>query len=85
MVHMCDQLNKPVDKKKYEALLEKGKVAYEKKLWNGTYYNFDCSKDERYSVMADQLCGHWYLRCCGFKHEVRENTLCRKILHIKQH
>ena len=51
-------------------LLTKGKLAFEQKLWNGRYYNFDSSTDEGCSIMADQLCGHWYLRSCGFAHEV---------------
>lgn len=31
------------------------------------YYNYDCSQKEFNTIMADQLCGQWYLRCCGLK------------------
>lgn len=70
MVTMAEKLGKTVDKEKYENLLKRGKVAYEKKLWNGKNYRFDCSLKECHSVMADQLCGHWYLKCCGYNYEV---------------
>ncbi|XP_063309588.1 non-lysosomal glucosylceramidase isoform X1 [Pelobates fuscus] len=50
---------------KFSAILNKGKEAFEKKLWNGKYYNFDCG-DQSYfnSIMSDQCAGHWFLRAC---------------------
>ncbi|KAG5894692.1 hypothetical protein JTB14_034740 [Gonioctena quinquepunctata] len=65
MISMADQLGKLDDRTKFEDLFKKAKPAFENKLWNGEYYNFDCSKNRSKSIMADQLCGHWYLRCCG--------------------
>nr|XP_054756526.1 non-lysosomal glucosylceramidase-like [Lytechinus pictus] len=52
-------------KRQYSEILQKGKNTYEKKLWNGRYFNYD-SSDQSYhdSIMADQTCGHWYLRAC---------------------
>ncbi|PIK61130.1 putative non-lysosomal glucosylceramidase-like [Apostichopus japonicus] len=49
----------------YQSILDRGKVSYDKKLWNGRYYNYD-SSDKVYSdsIMADQTAGHWYLRAC---------------------
>ncbi|XP_011314940.1 non-lysosomal glucosylceramidase [Fopius arisanus] len=56
---------------KYSQVLENGKFAFQEKLWNGAYYNFDSSKsDHRKAIMSDQLCGQWYLRACGFEHDV---------------
>ncbi|XP_072167207.1 non-lysosomal glucosylceramidase-like [Diadema setosum] len=51
--------------REFSEILERGKASYEKKLWNGKYYNYD-SSDQSYhdSIMADQTCGHWYLRAC---------------------
>lgn len=71
MVIIAQELNKTNDVKMYTILLEKAKKAFETKLWNGKYYNFDCSENAT-TVMADQLCGHWYLRSCGFKYEVSQ-------------
>lgn len=48
-------------------------MAFDKKLWNGKYFNFDCSKNCR-TIMADQLSGHWYLVNCGIKEEVNINS-----------
>ena len=70
MTKIAEVLHKPEDKRRFQMLLTKGKLAFEQKLWNGRYYNFDSSTDEGCSIMADQLCGHWYLRSCGFAHEV---------------
>lgn len=79
MVAMAEKLNKTADKEMYEDLLNRGKVAYEKKLWNGKYYRFDCSLKECQSIMADQLCGHWYLKCCGFGYEVGFSNLSGEV------
>lgn len=70
MAKMADLLDKDEDREKFQNLLEKGTKAFERKLWNGNYYNFDCSDVESRSIMADQLCGQWYLRCCGYNYEV---------------
>lgn len=62
--------------KEYEAKLSKAKNAYNSKLWNGKYYNYDSSKRSYSdSIMADMCCGHWFLRCSGFKYEVSSRLL----------
>ncbi|KMZ76241.1 hypothetical protein ZOSMA_105G00720 [Zostera marina] len=44
---------------------QKAKSVY-KKLWNGSYYNYDDSKSSTSSsIQADQLAGQWYARACG--------------------
>ncbi|XP_030048660.1 LOW QUALITY PROTEIN: non-lysosomal glucosylceramidase [Microcaecilia unicolor] len=51
---------------KYSTILENGKTAYEKLLWNGRYYNYDCSTHSySNSVMSDQCAGQWFLRACN--------------------
>lgn len=67
MVQLSECLGNTNDKTYYSELLAKAKSAYENLLWNGSYYNFDESNHEAKSIMADQLCGHWYLCCCGIK------------------
>lgn len=47
----------------YSSILNKAKHAYDSKLWNGKYYNYDSNNN---SIMSDMCCGHWYLRCSGF-------------------
>ena len=40
--------------KEYHSILEKGKKAYENKLWNDKYYNNDSSKSAYHnSILAD--------------------------------
>ena len=56
---------------KYSSILIKAKKSYDTKLWNGKYYNYDCStSDYNDSIMTDMCCGHWYLRCSGLNYEV---------------
>lgn len=70
MAVMASLMDQPDECIKYTELLEKGKASFEDKLWNKTYYKFDVSSNSKESIMADQLCGHWYLRCCGFDYDV---------------
>jgi non-lysosomal glucosylceramidase len=50
----------------WDALLARGREAYERLLWNGEYYLYDASGGPHGdSVMADQLAGHWFARACG--------------------
>lgn len=66
---MCLILQKDKERNYYSKILLNGREAFDQKLWNGKYYNFDCSKHS-HTIMSDQLCGHWYLRCCGYAYEV---------------
>ncbi|CAG9821274.1 unnamed protein product [Phaedon cochleariae] len=68
MISLSDVLGKPDEKKKFQDIFDRAQPEYENKLWNGLYYEFDSSTtDQSQSIMADQLCGHWYLRCCGIE------------------
>lgn len=72
-------------------LLTRAKSAFEKKLWNGRYYNFDCSAtDHAKSIMTDQLCGLWYLLLSSLPNQVSTSytrslaiTLC-KVLKVPE-
>ncbi|XP_029439064.1 non-lysosomal glucosylceramidase [Rhinatrema bivittatum] len=65
MCKMAEILKDKAVFQKYSTILEKGKKAFEKHLWNGRYYNYD-SGDHGYSnsVMSDQCAGQWFLRAC---------------------
>ncbi|XP_028773528.1 non-lysosomal glucosylceramidase [Neltuma alba] len=44
----------------------KAKPAFEEKLWNGTYFNYDSgSSSNSKSIQADQLAGQWYTASSG--------------------
>lgn len=77
---MANLLDKPEDCIKYCDLLEKGKKSFEEKLWQGNYYRFDTTPSGKETVMADQLCGHWYLKLCGFDYELLPKENVRKAL-----
>lgn len=65
MCEMAQLMGDTKAKAEYAEILARGKDSYEKKLWNGKYFDYD-SSDQNYhdSIMADQTCGHWYLRAC---------------------
>ncbi|XP_069482882.1 non-lysosomal glucosylceramidase isoform X2 [Ambystoma mexicanum] len=66
MCKMAEILSDDVMLQKYSRILEKGKSAFERLLWNGKYYNYDSSHSAgANSVMSDQCAGQWFLRACG--------------------
>ncbi|XP_068121921.1 non-lysosomal glucosylceramidase-like [Hyperolius riggenbachi] len=66
MCHMADILSDGSAYNKFLAILNKGKEAFEKRLWNGKYYNYDCGQESYHnSVMSDQCAGQWFLRASG--------------------
>ncbi|KAK0057638.1 non-lysosomal glucosylceramidase [Biomphalaria pfeifferi] len=70
MVSMAEELDKQEDKADYQALLSRGAESFHKKLWNGSYYNFDCSRSIYHdSIMADQLAGYWFLKASNLPDE----------------
>jgi len=67
----------------FRARLARGQAAYESKLWNGAYYNYDGSDSRHHdSIMADQLAGQWYARACGLPPIVPEEHARRALATI---
>ena len=63
---MARLVNKSNQEKEYLTWFTRGQVAYESKLWNGKYFNYDSSHSQHHdSIMADMLAGQWYARACG--------------------
>jgi non-lysosomal glucosylceramidase len=50
---------------RYHSLFEKARDSYIKKLWNGSYFNYDAGSPYRTGIMADQLAGQWYANLTG--------------------
>jgi len=44
----------------YDVLFKRAQAAYVKKLWNGTYFNYDTLSEYHDDIMAEQLAGQWY-------------------------
>lgn len=58
-------LNDSFTASQYHSLFEKAQSAYIKKLWNGSYFNYDSGSPYRDSIMSDQLAGQWYANLTG--------------------
>lgn len=66
MAGMAEALGKVEAAYEYRSQLEKAKIAFEDKLWNGSYYNYDSSQSKHHdSIMADMLAGQWYSKACN--------------------
>jgi non-lysosomal glucosylceramidase len=67
----------------YCRILVKGKKAYQARLWNGRYFNYDSSRSRHHdSIMADQLAGQWYSRACGLPSIVESAQVRSALLTI---
>ena len=49
----------------YDQLFKRAQTAFIKKLWNGTYFNYDVGSDYKADSMAEQLAGQWYANLTG--------------------
>jgi len=66
----------------YRARLRQAQPAFVRKLWNGTYYDFDTQSPYRKVIMSEQLAGQWYARLCGLPDIVPPEhirSVCRTI------
>ncbi|CAJ0582793.1 unnamed protein product, partial [Mesorhabditis spiculigera] len=55
---------------RYKKILDRASDAFMTKLWTGSYFAFDETPQNRSLIMADQLCGFWFLslidqKACG--------------------
>ncbi|XP_014239867.1 non-lysosomal glucosylceramidase isoform X2 [Cimex lectularius] len=83
LVEMAKILGDKDVEEKFNKILLKGKVSFDKKLFNGSYYIYDSSNGEHSkSIMADQLCGLWYLHCCGLKNNIFVETHVKSSLKV---
>ena len=68
MVAMAREMNDRVIEQKYEEIFSRGRLAFEEKLWNGEYFNFDSSGGKHSdSIMADMLAGLLYVHASGLE------------------
>lgn len=79
---LADLLGKGELAGQYRATLARGQAAYQQKLWNGRYFNYDSSRTRHSgSIMADQLAGQWYVRACGLP-SIVEPAQARSALRV---
>lgn len=65
-VRLAQVMNDTAREAQWQAILEKGKVSLEEKLWNGKYYDLWTNGEVSDGcLMTDQLDGEWYLRMMG--------------------
>ncbi|GAB1606053.1 non-lysosomal glucosylceramidase-like [Argonauta hians] len=66
IVEMARILQDKDTEMKFHEILHQGMESFDKKLWNGSYYNYDYSnKPHHDTIMAAQLIGQWYIRASG--------------------
>ncbi|GJS77586.1 non-lysosomal glucosylceramidase-like protein isoform X1 [Tanacetum coccineum] len=63
---MASQLGDTATAEGYKRKFIKAKTAFEAKLWNGSYFNYDSgTSNNSKSIQADQLAGQWYMASSG--------------------
>ena len=63
---MAEEMGREERARAYRDQLSRAQAAYEAKLWNGSYYDYDAGGSRHHdSVMADQMCGPWLALVSG--------------------
>lgn len=71
---LAEEMGDSIAAGRYTEVLTCARKAYEDKLWNGEYYNFDEKSRSAKTIMADQLCGYWFLQ--SISKELSNNVSC---------
>ena len=66
----------------YDQLFKRAQVAFIKRLWNGTYFNYDVGSDYKSDIMAEQLAGQWYANLTGLGDLVPTDMRRSALQHI---
>ena len=83
MAGMAEVLGKVSEAHEYRNQLNKAQSAYEDRLWNGEYYNYDSSNSKhRDSIMADMLAGQWFSKACGLPDIIPAEHACKSLEKI---
>lgn len=69
MIKLGKELGEDKEVAKWMEVLERAKISYLDKLWHeeGQFFKFDTSDYGQKTIIADQLCGHWYLKMSGLE------------------
>jgi non-lysosomal glucosylceramidase len=62
---MAGALHESTKSDAYTALFSKAQAAFQKKLWNGSYYNYAVKGEQTDAIQAEQLAGQWYADLTG--------------------
>ncbi len=62
---IAEKLGEPTKATAYTALFTRAQAAYDKKLWNGSYYNYAVKGEQTDAIQAEQLAGQWYADLTG--------------------
>jgi non-lysosomal glucosylceramidase len=62
---IAEKLGEPAKAQAYTALFTRAQAAYEKKLWNGSYFKYAVKGEHTDAIQAEQLAGQWYADLTG--------------------
>jgi non-lysosomal glucosylceramidase len=62
---IAEKVGEPVKARAYDALFAKAQAAFQKKLWNGSYFNYAVKGEDTSAIQAEQLAGQWYADLTG--------------------
>ncbi|MBQ8288880.1 MAG: hypothetical protein IJX76_08975 [Clostridia bacterium] len=83
---LADRRGDTKNRKKWSALLSRGRRSLEKLLWNGEYYDLWRTDDATDGcLMTDQLDGEWFLRMIGLDGNLPDRRVRRVLSTIWRH
>jgi non-lysosomal glucosylceramidase len=71
---IAEKLGEPAKAKTFDTLFQRAQASYIKKLWNGSYFNYDVKGDRTDAIQAEQLAGQWYADLTGLGRIVPESA-----------
>jgi non-lysosomal glucosylceramidase len=79
---IAEKLSEPAMAKTYDSLFQRAQASYIKKLWNGSYFNYDIKGDHTDAIQAEQLAGQWYADLTGLGRIVPESASKLALHHV---
>ena len=85
-IRLARDLNENDLADKWQVILDKGRSAFEAKLWNGQYYSLWVDGDKRDECcMSDQLSGEWFGHLMGVSVGVPRERIIQSLKAIYKH
>lgn len=79
---IAEKMSDSAKAKTYDALFQHAQASYIKKLWNGSYFNYDVKGDHTDAIQAEQLAGQWYADLTGLGRIVPESASKLTLQHV---
>ncbi|MHC5053666.1 MAG: GH116 family glycosyl hydrolase, partial [Planctomycetota bacterium] len=85
-VRIAEEMGEDVLAAQWRSTLEKGRKAFDAKLWNGEYYSLWVDGDRRDECcMTDQIDGEWFTELIGLGHTLPKERIRAALAAVMKH